>query len=816
MKYADLIAKMTLEEKCSLLSGESNFTTKSVKRLNIPGMFLSDGPHGLRKQAGAAYHLGLNASLPATCYPTAATMANSWDPELGEELGRMLGEEARAQGVSVLLGPGLNMKRSPLCGRNFEYFSEDPYLAGKMAAAYIRGIQSQGVAACPKHFAANSQETLRMHSDSVVDQRTYREIYLTGFEIAVKEGHPQSIMSAYNRINGKYANEDKELLRDILVDQWGFDGFVVTDWGGSNDRAEGARCGNALEMPATGGNSDRELVAAVKAGTLSEDVIDQRLDEYLNVLFATVIPADAPKEFDVEAHHAMARKAAEHTIVLLKNEDNILPLKAGASVAVIGDFAQTPRYQGAGSSMVNPTKLDCALSVIKSGSGLKLVGFEPGFLRHGGADEARKSAAVELARNAEVVLMYMGLDEISESEGLDRKHMKIHQNQIDVLEAVAKVNPNVVVVLSGGAPIETPWLDSCKAVVHGYLGGQAGAGAVVDVLTGKVNPSGKLAETWAMKYEDTPAYRRFPGTEATAEYREGLYIGYRYYQTAQVPVRFPFGYGLSYTTFAYADLRATDKAVTFTVTNTGSVPGAEIAQVYVSRKGGVVFRPEQELKGFAKVFLNPGECKTVTVELDDKAFRYFNVKTGRFEVESGSYEIRVGASCADIRLTASVAVQGADAPAPYELSKLPSYCSGKVSDVGDAEFECLLGRPIPPAKWDRSAPLGMNDTFAQLSYARGWVGRLVYKITKGQVEKAEAAGKPDLDALFRYNMPFRAIAKMMGGMVDMKMAEALLEIFNGHFFKGLGHLVSGYFRMNKAKKETALALAQAGTAKGEN
>ena len=412
--------------------------------------------------------------------------------------------------------------------------------------------------------------------------------------------------------------------------------------------------------------------------------------------------------------------------------------------------------------------------------------------------------------------MYMGLDEISASEGLDRKHMKIHQNQIDVLEAVAKVNPNVVVVLSGGAPIETPWLDSCKAVVHGYLGGQAGAGAVVDVLTGKVNPSGKLAETWAMKYEDTPAYRRFPGTEATAEYREGLYIGYRYYQTAQVPVRFPFGYGLSYTTFAYADLRATDKAVTFTVTNTGSVPGAEIAQVYVSRKGGVVFRPEQELKGFAKVFLNPGECKTVTVELDDKAFRYFNVKTGRFEVESGSYEIRVGASCADIRLTASVAVQGADAPAPYDLSKLPSYCSGKVSDVGDAEFECLLGRPIPPAKWDRSAPLGMNDTFAQLSYARGWVGRLVYKITRGQVEKAEAAGKPDLDALFRYNMPFRAIAKMMGGMVDMKMAEALLEIFNGHFFKGLGHLVSGYFRMNKAKKETALALAQAGTAKGEN
>ena len=816
MKYAALIKKMTLEEKCSLLSGEGNFTTKSVKRLNIPGMFLSDGPHGLRKQAGAADHLGLNASLPATCCPTAATMANSWDPELGEELGRMLGEEAKAQGVSVLLGPGLNMKRSPLCGRNFEYFSEDPYLAGKMAAAYIRGIQSQGVAACPKHFAANSQETLRMHSDSVVDQRTFREIYLTGFEIAVKEGHPKSIMSAYNRINGKYANEDKELLRDILVDQWGFDGFVVTDWGGSNDRAEGLRCGNALEMPATGGNSDRELVAAVKAGTLSEDVIDQRLDEYLNVLFATVIPEDAPKEFDVEAHHATARKAAESTIVLLKNEDGILPLKAGTSVAVIGDFAQTPRYQGAGSSMVNPTKLDCALSVIKTDSSLKLVGFEPGFIRHGGADEARKNAAVELAKNAEIVLMYMGLDEISESEGLDRKHMKIHQNQVDVLEAVAAVNPNVVVVLSGGAPIEAPWLDSCKAVVHGYLGGQAGAGAVVDVLTGKVNPSGKLAETWAMQYEDTPAYRHFPGTEATAEYREGLYIGYRYYQTAQVPVRFPFGFGLSYTTFAYADLRADSKSVTFTVTNTGSVPGAEIAQVYVSRRGGLVFRPEQELKGFVKVFLNPGECKTVTVELDDKAFRYFNVKTGRFEVEGGDYELRVGASSADIRLTATVAVEGTGAPAPYDLTKLPSYCSGKVSDVGDTEFEYLLGRPIPPAKWDRSAPLGMNDTFSQLFYAKRWVGRLVYAILTHLKNKAEAKGTPDLNILFIYNMPFRGVAKMMGGAFDMDMSAALVEIFNGHLFKGLGHLISANSRMNKAKKETAAALAQAGNVKGEN
>lgn len=810
MKYTALIGKMTLEEKCSLLSGEGNFTTKTVERLGIPSMFLSDGPHGLRKQAGATDHLGLNASLSATCYPTAATMANAWNTELGEELGRYLGEEAAAQRVSVLLGPGLNMKRSPLCGRNFEYFSEDPYLAGKLAAAYVRGIQSKGVAACPKHFAANNQETLRMHSDSVVDQRTFREIYLTAFEIAVKEGNPLAIMSSYNRINGVYANDDRHLLREILVDEWGFDGFVVTDWGCSNDRVTGLLAGNHLEMPATAGSSDREVAAAVREGRLDETVVDQMVDEYLRVLFATVIPDEAPKDFDVQDHHAFARKAAGECVVLLKNEGGLLPLQSKTKVAVLGDFAANPRYQGAGSSLVNPTKLDNALDCLKE-SGLEVVGYEPGFLRQGGADEGKRAAAVALAKRAEVVLLFLGLDELAEVEGQDRTSMVLRQNQVELLEMVSAENPNVVVVLSGGAPVETPWLDHCRAVVHGYLGGQAGAGAMADVLTGTINPSGKLAETWPMAYTDTPAYRHFPGQERTVEYREGPYIGYRYYQSTGVPVRFPFGFGLSYTEFAYSGLKADSGQVTFTLQNVGRTAGAEVAQVYVGRREGGLFRPVRELKGFAKVLLQPGESRTVTIPLDDKAFRYFNVNTGTFEVEGGTYQVAVGASSEDIRLTADVAVEGTGASNPYDPALLPSYYSGRVSDVGDEEFARLLGRPVPPARWDRTKPLERNDTVAQLQYAKSGAARLVYRILAGKKQKAEDSGVPDLNILFIYNIPFRGIAKMMAGAVDMAMVDALLEMANGHFWRGLVHLAGAWRRMGAAAKETRRRLAGAGT-----
>jgi beta-glucosidase len=808
MDFKNIISKMTLEEKCSLLSGEGNFTTKAVKRLGIPSMFLSDGPHGIRKQEGAADHLGLNASRPATCFPTAATVANSWDEGLAEEIGKMLGEEAAAQGVSILLGPALNMKRSPLCGRNFEYFSEDPYLAGKIAAAYIRGIQSKGVGACPKHFAANNQETLRMHNDSVVDERTFREIYLTAFEIAVKEGNPLAIMSAYNRINGVYANENKKLLSDILVDEWGFSGIVVTDWGASNDWADGIAAGSHLEMPATDGNSDRELADAVRSGKISEELLDKRVEEYLKVLFATVIPENPP-DFDKKAHHAFAMKAAEESIVLLKNENSILPLKKGAKVAVIGDFADKPRYQGAGSSLVNPTFLDEPLNALKS-AGIDIIGFEGGFLRNGGEDEAKKAAAVELAKRAEIVLYYMGLDELNETEGMDRTHMRIRQNQIDVLEAVAKENPNVIAVLCGGAPFETPWWGLVKGAVHGYLGGQAGAAAMARILAGEANPSGKLAETWPLRYEDTPAFNFYPGTECTSEYREALYIGYRYYLTAKIPVRFPFGFGLSYTSFEYSDLKADEKSVEVTVKNTGDFAGAEIVQVYVSRKGGEVFHPEEELKAFAKVWLEAGESKRISIALDDKAFRYFNVVTGKYEIEGGTYEIRVGASSADIRLCAEVKVDGTAAPCPYKADEIPSYYSGKVSNVSTYEFENLLGRHVPESKWDRTKPLGRNDTVSQLCYAKSPIARLAHKIILNRKNKMEQKGTPDLNILFIYNIPFRGIAKMMGGAVDMAMVDALLEIVNGHFFKGAAHLISAFVKRGKAAKETARKLANAG------
>ena len=511
MKHADVIAKLNLEQKCALLSGDTVFTTRAYQKAGVPAITLSDGPNGVRKQAGAADHLGLNPSVPATCFPTAATVACSWDPALGEQIGRAMGEEAAAQEVAVLLGPGLNTKRSPLCGRNFEYFSEDPYLSGKMAASYVRGIQSNGISACPKHFAVNSQELRRMASDSVVDERTLRELYLTGFEIVVKEAKPKTIMSSYNLINGTYANENRHLLMDILRGEWGFDGAVVTDWGGSNDHALGVQNGSTLEMPAPGGDAVRELMQAVQSGKITEADVDARLDELLTLVFDTHAAVQShSRTFDADAHHALARRAAAESIVLLKNENDLLPLAEGAKVAVIGDFAQTPRYQGAGSSAVNSIKVDTFLDCLKE-SGLASVGFAPGFDRQGKPDAAKQAEAVALAQKAEVVLLCLGLDEIKESEGLDRGDMRLADNQIELLKAVQQANPNTVVVLSAGASLETPWLKHCRTLVYGALGGQAGAGAMLDVLTGKVNPSGKLAETWVNAYADTPAKDNFAG-----------------------------------------------------------------------------------------------------------------------------------------------------------------------------------------------------------------------------------------------------------------------------------------------------------------
>ena len=785
MKNAEIIAKLNLEQKCALLSGAGTFTTRGCPKAGVPSITLSDGPNGVRKQAGAADHLGLNPSVPATCFPTAATVACSWDPALGEEIGRAMGEEAAAQEVAVLLGPGLNTKRSPLCGRNFEYFSEDPYLSGKMAAAYVRGIQSEGIAACPKHFAVNSQELRRMASDSVLDERTLRELYLTGFEIVVKEAAPKTIMSSYNLVNGTYANENAHLLQDILRRDWGFSGAVVTDWGGSNDHALGVKNGSTLEMPAPGGDAVRELLAAVQSGKITEADVDARLDELLTLVLDTSAAVQKhSRSFDADAHHALARRAAAESAVLLKNDGGILPLAAGARVAVIGDFAETPRYQGAGSSAVNSIKVDTLLDCLAQ-SGLQCAGFAAGFDRQGRPDADKKAQAVALAQKADTVLLCLGLDEIKESEGLDRVDMKLADNQIELLQAVEQANPNTVVVLNAGASLETPWLAHCRALVYGALGGQAGAGAMVDVLTGKVNPGGKLAETWANAYEETPARDNFAGAGRTVQYREGLYVGYRYYQTAGVPVAFPFGYGLSYTSFAYSDLKVTADSVTLTVTNTGARDGAEIVQVYIAKPGAEIFRPAQELKAFARVPLAAGESRTVTLPLDDKAFRYWNTRTDCWEVESGRYEVRVGASSADIRLTAEVDIRGTNAPDPYAGKALPHYKSGSVQNVPDAEWEALLGHPIPQDK----VKIDRNMTLGELNHSRSPLGWLIWAVLTALLNASFKKGKPDLNVLFQYNMPLRALAKMTSGAISMGMVDGIVMELQGFWIIGLVRVI---------------------------
>ena len=785
MDFSRMIASLSIEEKCALLSGAETFKTRAMPQHGIPQIWLSDGPHGLRKQAGESDHLGLNPSVPATCFPTASAVANSWDTALGEEIGAALGEEAAAQEVSVVLGPGLNMKRNPLCGRSFEYFSEDPYLAGKLAAGYIRGIQSKGVAACPKHFAVNSQETRRMASDSIVDERTLREIYLTGFEIAVKEGHPRSIMSSYNLVNGTYANENKHLLMEILRDEWGFDGAVITDWGGSNDHALGVKNGSTLEMPVPGGDSVRELLAAVESGKISESDIDARLSELLPLVFDTKAALDAaPREFDAAAHHALARRAAEESLVLLKNEGALLPLAAGTKVAVIGDFAKNPRYQGAGSSMVNSTQVDVLLDKLID-SELNVIGYQQGFDRHGKPDAALQKSACELATQADTVILCMGLDEIAESEGLDRSNLHLAQNQVDLLQAVAAVNPKIVVVLYSGSVVETPWLDNCQALLYAALGGQAGAGAVADALTGKVNPCGKLAETWPLAYADVPSAADFATRRKTVEYREGLYIGYRYFTTAEKAVRFPFGYGMSYTTFAYSDMAADEQGVSLTVTNTGSVAGAEIVQLYVAKKNSEIFRPARELKGFARVTLAPGEKQRITITLDDKAFRFRNVKSNRWEIEGGEYELLVGASVEDIRLCEKITVQGTATVHPYEDGGLDCYYKGDVLHVSDADFEKLLGHPIPDGK----TKIDRNLTLGELNHARSPLGWLIWAVLTALLNASYKRGKPDLNILFQYNMPLRALAKMTNGAISMGMVDGIVMELQGFWIIGLVRVI---------------------------
>ena len=660
-----IVSQMTLEEKAGLCSGLDAWHTKSVERLNIPSIMMSDGPHGLRKQAAESDHLGLHQSVPAICFPSGAGLACSWDRDLLKEVGAALAEECQAEGVSIILGPAANIKRSPLCGRNFEYFSEDPYLSSQMAASHIKGVQSGGVGTSLKHFVANNQEHRRMSVDAIIDERTLREIYLASFEAAVKEARPWTVMCAYNKINGTYCSQNRYLLTDILREEWGFDGFVVSDWGAVDERVEGLIAGLELEMPSSGGIRDKKIVEAVKNGKLSEEVLDMAVKRLLNIIFKALDNKKENASYDKKAHHALARKVAEQCMVLLKNDDNILPLKESGTIAVIGAFAKHPRYQGGGSSHVNPTEVDVPYEKIKEISKDINLLYADGYkLDSDELDEALLSEAKSIAKQADVAIIFAGLPERYESEGYDRLHMQMPDNHNRLIEAVSAVQSNTIVVLSNGAPVEMPWIRSVKGLIEAYLGGQAFGGAIANVLFGRANPCGKLAETFPETLPHNPSHLNFPGEDDRVEYREGLFVGYRYYDAKKIEPLFPFGYGLSYTTFEYTDISADKKEInekdTVTVKakvkNTGNMTGKEIVQLYVRDIEHSVIRPEKELKEFCKVELAPGQEATVEFVLDKRAFAYYNADIKDWHVESGDFEILIGGSSKDIALRETIKV----------------------------------------------------------------------------------------------------------------------------------------------------------------
>ena len=807
------LEELSVAEKAAMLSGGSEWDSRGNEKAGIPSFVMSDGPHGVRRQLGEGDHLGLGASKPATCFPTAGTVANSWDPALAEEMGEALGQEAHDLDVNVLLGPGMNIKRNPLCGRNFEYYSEDPIVAGRMAAGLIRGIQSNGVSACPKHFAVNSQELRRQASNSVVDERTMREIYLTAFEIAVREAAPMTIMTSYNEINGVYAHENKHLLQDILRNEWGFDGMVVSDWGGSNSAVAAVKAGGSLEMPSPGYTSVRELEGAVKAGTLSEADLNARAAEVAKIARLTKTEGvgrdDLLKDAVAAAHHEIARKVAESSSVLLKNASATLPLQSGTRVAVIGDMAKTPRFQGSGSSKVNATREENILDELKNAAaatGVTVAGYAQGYDRQGAKnqtliDEAKKLAAAD---TTDAVIAVVGLDERSESEGLDRSTMAIPQVQNDLVDALTATGKPIIIVLVAGSPVELPWFDAMSAILYVGLSGQAGASATVRALTGQINPSGHLAETWPISYVDCPSSGWYPAIGRDAIYREGPFIGYRYYETANVPVRFPFGYGLSYATFTYSNLTADETGVQFTVTNDSDVPGATVAQLYVTGPSDGVLRPAHELKGFAKVQLDAHESKTVRIEFDRYTFRHFDTAANAWRTESGVWTLAVGTNAEDLPLTCEFAVAG-DVDAIPADPALGHYLTGDVKHVTDAEMAVLFGHEvIAPGK---PTTFGVNDPISSWVDSKGLVARTIAKtLTNREAKTRQKTGAPDLNMLFILNMPPRAMSKMTQGMVDSAMVDAIVKIANGHTFRGLGGIIAGYFRNQSANKRTAKEL----------
>ncbi len=791
-----ILSQLTLEEKAALCSGISNWDSTPISRLGIPSVKMADGPHGLRKEKEGGTGQ-FKESYPATCFPPAVTLASSWNPGLLAEVGRAIAEECLAQGVSTILGPGVNIKRTPLCGRNFEYFSEDPCLAGELAAAFIQGVQEMGVAASLKHYAANSQEYRRLTVSSEVDERALREIYLRAFEIAVKKARPATIMCSYNPVNGVHASDNKKLLRDILREEWGFEGIVVSDWGAVNDRIKGLQAGLDLEMPTSDGILDRQIVEAVEAGKLEVVFLDRAVGRILRYIFKCVKTMEQSGTFsaDYESNHALARRAAAEGAVLLKNRDGILPLNPEADFAVIGALARTPRYQGGGSSRLNPKNLvsfcDCLDAQNRS------YAYAPGYTLGGdGYSEREIAAAVELARDRKYILVFAGLTDEYESEGFDRTHLNMPRGQNELIAALSKISENMIVVLSCGAPVEMPWLEHAGAILNLYLGGEAVGEAAFDLIFGRANPSGKLAETFPQRLEDCLAARYFGMGPKRVQYRESIFVGYRYYDSAQKEVLFPFGYGLSYTGFAYSNLKLSAGAisendtliVSFDIANTGGRDGAEIAQLYIKDLDATHFVPEKELKGFRKVFLKKGETRTVTLNLTGEAFSFYNTATGDWRVEKGDFEVMVGSSSRDILLRAAVRVE---APAveidDYRQTAPAYYAPAGTDEIPQEQFEALMGRKMEPEVPVRKGKLDLNSTVADMGVSiPGRIFRwTVIKFAPTVLPKDASEFEKTMVREAAASLPLRNIFSMTGGAVTYEAVLGLLEAFNGKIFRGL-------------------------------
>ena len=773
----NIISQMTLEDKIALCEGASFWESKAYEKYGIPAMFVCDGPSGLRKQdlQGGMDMLGINKSIPATCFPAAVTTAGSWDPELTQAVGNAIGQEALQQKVGVVLGPGCNLKRNPLCGRNFEYFSEDPYLSGKMAAGFIRGVEGKGVGTSLKHFAANSQELNRFTSDSLMDERTLRELYLPAFEIAVKEAKPATVMCSYPKLNGTHASDHKQLLTDILRTEWEFDGMVVTDWGAMNDRIEGFKAGCDWNMPGGSGYMFKDCVQAVKNGELSESDIDASVRRILKTVFRAAEIHNAAHECDYDAHHTVARQAAEAGAVLLKNEDAILPLQETANIAIIGHMAQDLRYQGAGSSHINPTKLSQPLDFFPGAL------YAPGCDEQGLTSEGMLEEAVNTAKEAEVAVVFAGLPGRYESEGFDREDMTMPDGHIRMIEAVAAVNPNTVVVLLCGCAVECPWADQVKAILYMGLPGQAGGEAAANLLYGRVNPSGKLAESWPYRYSDVPSSDIF-GKMQDALYTEGIYVGYRYYEKTGIPVRWPFGFGLSYTSFGYSDLIVQDHTVSVTVTNTGKVSGAEVVQLYVASPQDSIHRPLRELKGFQKVFLQPGESKTVTMELSERSFALWQ---DGWKVPAGTYQIQI----ADLFAPLEIIGEEVTVPA-WQAGSWYETCQGKPSQK---EWEVMMGRSYTPPVLKKGSFTMDNTVMEMKDYSL--VMKIMYKAVEVVVAKSFGGKKDYTNPEFRMMInasvggPLRGM--QISGGIKGGIMPGLLEMANGHFFRGIGKMIKG-------------------------